>query len=81
MLTHMRNQKSKKDDSGPFEVCWEPVFYFPTFIAVDILNKIFSPSMWHAKTLPFTEVLQTEETDFYKLSDTHLSSPHSGRTE
>ena len=80
----MRNQKSKKNDSGPFEVYWEPVLLFrnfQTFIALDILNKMFFPSSRHAKTLPFTEDLLTEETDFYKLGDTHSSSPHSGRTE
>jgi hypothetical protein len=81
----MRKQKSKKDDSGLFEVCWETVLLFgnfQTFIVFDILNKMFFfPSAWHAKTLPFTDVLLTEEADFYKLGDTHLSSPHSGRTE
>jgi len=80
----MRNHKAEKDDRGLFDVCWKPVILFRNFqifIALDISNRMFSPSTWHVKTLPFTEVLLTEETDFYQVGDTHLSSPHSGRTE
>jgi hypothetical protein len=80
----MRKRKSKKDDRGPFEVCWKPVLLFRNFqifIALDISNRLFSPSTWHVKTLPFIEVLLTEETDFYNVGDTHVSSLHSGSIE
>jgi hypothetical protein len=80
----MKNQKSKQNDSGLFKVCWEPLLLFSnfqTFIKLDIFNKMLSPSMWHAKSSTFTEFLLTEETDFYKLSETHLSYIQEGLSD